>query len=86
MKITKALRKELEKYLPKNYRKIIVDRLAEKGIPIHPNTVRNTLMGNDNLIVATQLVKLSNEERVKSQKLQKEFDHNVQQLSEPALS
>jgi len=80
MKITKALRKELEKYLPKNYRKIIVDRLAEKGITVHPNTVRNTLIGNDNLEVAIQLVKLSNEEKVKYEKLHIEFE-NLKQLT-----
>lgn len=81
MKITKKLRTELEKYLPKNYRKIIVERLAGKGISVHANTVSNTLAGMENIEVAIQLIRLSNEKKAEEEKLHKEFNKSVKQLT-----
>lgn len=63
MIINNALRKRLEKLLPKNYRRLVVDRLKEKGVTIHPNTVRNVLHGSNNLAVAVEILKLYNEQK-----------------------
>lgn len=81
MKITKKLKGELEKYLPDNYRKVIVDRLATKGVKVHANTVSNVLNGNENTTVALEILKLSNEGKAEHEKQHKEIDKNLKQLS-----
>jgi len=63
MIINNALRKRIEKVLPKNYRKTIVDRLKERGKDIHPNTVYNVLNGSPNNEVALEILKLYNEQK-----------------------
>jgi hypothetical protein len=77
MKINTALRKRLEILLPKNYRQVIVDRLKENGITVHPNTVTNVLNGSDNVDVALELLKLGNEKK----ESQKQFDDLAEQIS-----
>jgi len=62
MQISKRTRKELIDFLlPRDYCRQIVARLAEKGVTVHPNTVRNVLNGSKNPTVALELVKLGNE-------------------------
>lgn len=58
MIINNALRKRLEKLLPKNYRQEVVDRMKKKGKTIHPNTVGNVLRGSYNPEVALEILKL----------------------------
>jgi hypothetical protein len=70
MIINNALRKRIEKLLPKNYRKAIVDRLKVRGIEIHPNTVYNVLHGSENNEVALEILRLYNEEKKLSDKAQ----------------
>lgn len=77
MKINKALRKRLEILLPNDYRQVVVDRLKERGITVHPNTVRNVLDGSNNPVVALELLKLGNEMKMS----QKQFDDLARQLS-----
>lgn len=61
MIINNALRKRLNKLLPKNYRKVVVERLKARGKTVHPNTVANVLNGNENNEVALEILKLYNE-------------------------
>ena len=62
MRITRAIRKEIDPFLPTEYRKIVVERLQLQGKKIHPNTVSNVLKhGNDNTLVANELIKLAAE-------------------------
>ena len=84
MKINAALRKKLTRLLPKDYRKTIVDRLAERNISVHPNTVSNTLNGrpgSENDDVINELIALAAEEKAKQKNLHKELDKNLKQLS-----
>jgi len=81
MKINKSLRKEIESFLPSNYRKTIVERLGAKGICIHPNTVYNVLNGTENDTVAAELVKLASECKSEKEKVHKQLSKNLQQLS-----
>lgn len=61
MQIGSALRKRIEKFLPNNYRAVIVARLEAQGKKYHPNTVRNVLFGSANATVALELIKLAKE-------------------------
>jgi IS30 family transposase len=70
MIINNALRKRIEKLLPKNYRKTIVDKLKERGIEIHPNTVYNVLHGSQNNEVSLEILRLYNEQKKLSDKAQ----------------
>jgi mRNA-degrading endonuclease RelE of RelBE toxin-antitoxin system len=81
MRINKTLRKKLLEFLPKDYRKIIVDRLAAKGTTIHANTVSNALNGTENDTVVLEIIKLHNEEKAKQERIHKELDKNLKQLS-----
>ncbi|MBA4056649.1 MAG: hypothetical protein C0490_18185 [Marivirga sp.] len=58
MKKNNALRKRLEILLPNDYRQVIVDRLKDRGIKVHPNTVGNVLNGSNNTEVALEILKL----------------------------
>lgn len=70
MLIKSALRKRLVILMPKNYRKIVVDRLLARGIKVHPNTVYNVLHEESkNVEVAIELMKLYNELNKSSKKL-----------------
>lgn len=72
MIIDNAQRKRIQKLLPKNYRKTVIDRLKAKGKTYHPNTVRNVLFGSPNLEVAEEILRLCNEQQ-KSLKRFKRF-------------
>lgn len=62
MKITKAIHKEIRPFLPRNYRHVVVERLREKGISVHINTVANVLRhGTENKVVAAELIALAAE-------------------------
>lgn len=62
MKITKAIREEIVPFLPLKYRIIVAERLAAKGITVHPNTVANVLkLGTENTPVASELITLATE-------------------------
>lgn len=64
MLIKSTLRRRLVTFLPKNYRKIVVDRLFQQGIKVHPNTVSNVLEGrSENEAVAYELLQLYNERK-----------------------
>ncbi len=63
MIIDKALKRRIQKLLPKNYRKIIVERFAERGKTYHPNTIRNVLNGSPNLEVAEEIIRLCEEQQ-----------------------
>lgn len=63
MIIDKALSRRMKKLLPKNYRKLIVERLKTKGKDYHPNTIRNVLNGSPNMEVAQELVQLLEEQK-----------------------
>lgn len=67
----KAQRKRIKTLLPWNYRTIIVDRLAEQGIKVHPNTVSNVLKGSDNKVVETALLRLYYERKKEQESLDK---------------
>jgi len=72
MVINAALRKRLEKLLPKNYRQEVVDRMKTRyGKDIHPNTVYNTLHGSKNPEVALEILKLYNEQKSLADQLDK---------------
>lgn len=78
MLTTKQLQKKLKSLLPSDYRKQVVDRLREKGIEVHPNTVYNVLHGkHTNIEVANEIVELATEQ----QALHKQMDKNLKQLS-----
>lgn len=74
MIIDKALRRRMKKLLPKNYRKLIVERLAAKGKVYHPNTVRNVLHGSPNLEVAQELLALLEEQQKSVEKFRAHAD------------
>lgn len=63
MIIDSALKRRIKIFLPKNYRKIIVQRLLEKGKTYHPNTIRNVLNGSPNLEVAQEILEVCREQR-----------------------
>lgn len=69
MIINSALRKRLNLLLPKDYRREIVDRLKERGIKVHPNTVSNALNGSDNQVVVAEILKLANERKALRKKV-----------------
>jgi len=62
MQINITLRRQLTKLLPKNYRAIVVARLAAQGKHYHPNTVGNVLKGSVNKEIALELLALAKEE------------------------
>lgn len=68
MIIDSALRRRIKKLLPKNYRKVIVDRLLVKGRKYHANTIGNVLNGSPNLEVAEEILRLYHEELKSLQK------------------
>lgn len=80
MIITKALRKKLVISLPKNYRKLVVDRLAARGYSVHANTISNVLNGSQNLEVAAEIIKLAREHKDQKAQLEKELEKNLRQL------
>ncbi len=69
MIINTAFRKRIQKLLPKNYRQVIVDRLKERGITVHDNTVYNVLHGSENDEVALEILKLHNERKALQKQL-----------------
>jgi hypothetical protein len=82
MKINRTLRKELIPLLPKEYRKIIVNRLRAKGKKVHPNTVSNALLrGTENDTVVNEILLLANEEKENKNQLHEELSKNLKQLS-----
>ncbi len=74
MIIDKALSRRMKKLLPKNYRKLICERLAAKGKVYHPNTIRNVLNGSPNLEVAQELVELLREQKETWENFRKHAD------------
>jgi len=82
MKVNEKLRNKLLIHLPKDYRKTIVERLAEQGITVHPNTVSNTLNGSsENDTVLNEILKLHNEEKEKTRSVHMELNKNLKQVS-----
>lgn len=75
MIINKALRKQLTKVLPKNYRLVIVERLKQRGLAVHPNTVSNVLRGSKNNAVALELLKLYNEEKKAASQIENQLEN-----------
>lgn len=74
MIIDKALRKRIKKLLPKDYRRIILERLKEQGKVYHRNTITNVLNGSPNLEVAQEILKLYNEEKKRFEKFRAHAD------------
>jgi hypothetical protein len=83
MKINDTLRKRLKPLLPSNYRQVVVERLKNRGITVHPNTVQNALAGKgENPAVVLELLKLGNEMK----QSQQQFDLLAMQLSQGEFS
>jgi DNA transposition AAA+ family ATPase len=80
MKITNALRKRINLFLPKNYRKEIVDRLKKRNIKVHPNTVSHTLNGGNNDVVAAEILQLANEQKERLQPVRRKIKLLAAQL------
>jgi len=84
MIINNALRRRIKKFLPKNYRKIVVDRLKTQGKDYHRNTIRNVLNGSPNMEVALEIVKLYHEHKKAFEDFQELADTKEEKLSEVA--
>lgn len=65
-------RKQLGRFLPPDYRKIVLTRLAKRGVIVHENTITNVWQGrSSNATVADEILIVINEAISKSKKFTK---------------
>jgi hypothetical protein len=77
MIINNNIREKIKPYLPFNYRSIVVERLKDKNVSVHPNTVSNVLNGSYNIIVAIEILQLYKEIRHQALRIRGDIDEPI---------
>jgi hypothetical protein len=77
MIINNNIREKIRPYLPWNYRSIVVERLKDKNVSVHPNTVSNVFNGSHNIIVAIEILQLYKETRHQALRIRRDIDEPI---------